>query len=115
MSCADCADKARVVARARMMELETVADAHGFALWMRGGEHFEFLAVPTGPSRSTPQALMAALHGVRWGLPRPPSRKPHQNPPAVERAKRGNDDGMSTYRLRTTPPILLTFIDKLTP
>lgn len=110
MSCSDCDQRGRAAAQARMLELDVVADRHGYVLWTRGSQ-FEFLAVPTGPSHATPEALMVALHGVRWGLPRPPRGSP---PRRSHRHPRGNDDGMTTYRLDgAVPPILLTFIDKL--
>lgn len=111
MSCTDCNGRMR---RAAIAELTQIASAHGYTLWTRAdADDFELLAIPSGPSHGTPQALSEALSQIRWGLPRPPRRKAIPEPKAG-RHPRGNDDGMTTYRLEgTAPPLLLTFIDKL--
>lgn len=93
--------------------LQTAALANGYTLWVsaNAGTEIEFLAVPSGASHATPEALMAAFSAVRWGLPRPPRRRPSNGD---RRVPRNGDDGMTTYRLDgSAPPVLLTFIDKL--
>lgn len=114
VSCADCEQHGRI-RRALIQTLITAAEANGYSLWARGEGlvEFELLAVPSGASYATPQALMEAFGKVRRGLPRHPGRKP-EKPGRDTKRPRPNDDGMTTYRLDgTAPPILLTFIDKL--
>lgn len=121
MSCDDCRKKG-ALRRDIADRLRAVAQAHGYTLWTRaeGELEIEMLAIPSGPSHGTPQALMEACVGIHRGAPRPPvdprrvrPQKPRPNP-SMHRAARSNDDGMTTYRLNgTAPPVLLTFIDKL--
>lgn len=118
MSCADCTREKNE--RHYMMNImDDAAMAHGFELWQRqDGSRLTVLAVPTAASHGSVDDLVDHVHRLaerrlidQPALRRSP-RRPVEAVPPIHRV-RNEEAGHRSFRVNSSPPFELVFIDKL--